>query len=124
MKTLVSAFILALGLNAFADTSCNIQLTGQNFGPVAIMKIDNPEVVQEIQKLFPYSDCYNGVCSYTYDREDDAMTFYFSKKNGNGFWARGQAAEYRTFWTDNGMWFSITSGEKSYSRLFKDGCSL
>lgn len=123
MKNILALTGLVLSLNAYADSSCSFQLTNRNFGPIAVMKIQNAEVVQELKEKFPYNDCYNGVCAFTFNQEDDSASIYFSNVKGNGHWASGQAAQYQTAWTDNGMWLFINSDKQSFGHLFKDGCA-
>lgn len=54
MKNILALTGLVLSLNAYADSSCSFQLTNRNFGPIAVMKIQNAEVVQELKEKFPY----------------------------------------------------------------------
>lgn len=125
LLVLASALILSmLSTNSFAQNWCEDQVTvkfAPRTGVTMQMTIVDQEAIEQFRSKFPYDDCYQGVCAYYQDRETGHLVINFTQKRPSGHWARGSAAEYVTFWTDNGTWISINNEEKGASWLWR-GC--
>jgi len=123
MKKMLGFIALISATQALATSNCQLSINERNgFGPVASLTISQPEVLAELSEKFPMNDCYQGICTFVYNNDKTEVTINFSKNYGNGHWSRGQAAQYQTFWTDNGMWFAVDNEKQAYSYLFKGGC--
>lgn len=123
MKRILALAALVATTQVFAATNCELNLVERSdIGHIATLTVGDAEAIAELNQKFPMNDCYQGVCAYVYNADKTEVTINFSKTQGNGFWARGQAAKYETLWTDNGMWLFINNENASFGHLFRGGC--
>lgn len=111
----------SLMADEFCAQQVGIRYDINYFGIVMQMRIREPQVVERMKELFPYNDCYQGVCAAYYNGETEEYVVNFTNRMSNGYRSLGSAGKYTTVGTDNGTWLAVDNGKEQDSFLFR-GC--
>lgn len=84
------------------------------------LHITNEAVVEELVRIMPYGDCYQGICSAYYSVPSKNFVINFSTRLTNGYYEIGKVAQYSTIGSDNTVYLSVETNRESKIFEFKD----
>lgn len=117
MKTLLLSISILLSINTYANQVCTSSLDIDHYDigyeKGIEMKIFDKSAISMINKLLPYGDCYQGVCSSYYSESSQAYVIKFNQKYTNGYAGRGKQASYLTIGTNGHFALSINNDNES-----------